>query len=109
MTRAADDDPFHLAPRCNDLARELVPEHLARLDQRAVEIDVQVRAADPAGLDVEHDVAFAEVGYRRLLELDPANALEDPDAHVASLVEPTSDAHSGSGRSDCTLLQSFAR
>ena len=44
MTRAPTTIPSTSAPRCNDLARELVPEHLARLDQRAVEIDVQVRA-----------------------------------------------------------------
>src|SRR5581483_3893414 len=81
----ADRDPAHLAADLDHLAGELVPEDLARLDQRALEICMQVGAADPACPDLENEVGSACNRLGCVLDRDRAEAAVDADEHAASL------------------------
>ncbi len=81
----ADGDARDVVADGHDLAGELVPEHLADLDERALEVRVQVRPADAARLHLEHDVARARDGLGSLFHRDLSYAAIDADAHAASL------------------------
>ena len=78
-------DSVHVRPNLDDLACELVPEHLPGLDERALEVGVQVGAADPARLHGEHDVPRPADRLGRLLHGDRPDAAKHADAHRASL------------------------
>jgi hypothetical protein len=68
--------------RGDDTAHELVPDREARLDGVAAVVDVQVRAADPRGLD-PHDrvVGLLELGLGNVVDTNLADALEGHGLH----------------------------
>jgi hypothetical protein len=87
----AAQDPVALAHPGHGIARryhaadELVADGEARLDLDAAVVDVEVRAADPAGLD-GHDrvVAALERGLGAFVHADLVRGLEGDRSHGAS-------------------------
>src|SRR5438270_627915 len=69
----------------HDLADELVPHHLARLDERPVQVRVQVGTADAARAHPYDDVVGARIRVGHLLDLDRLHALVDRCFHRALL------------------------
>ena len=84
----ADRDALHPGADLGDLAHELVAEgqRLLELERAAaaVQVVVQVRAADPAGAEPEpHPVGRHRAG-RALLQAEVAGAVEDGGSHRSS-------------------------
>ena len=78
----ADRDPADVVAGGDHLADELVADHEARLDLHPAVVDVEVRAADPAGLDTDNGVVRRQkLGLGNVVQLDLAGGLECDRAH----------------------------
>src|SRR5439155_22666529 len=82
----ADGDADHLVPRGYHLAHELVADHETGLDLDPPVVDVEVRAADAAGLD-PHDrvVGRQQLGLGNVVEPNLPRGLKGDRAHAGSL------------------------
>jgi hypothetical protein len=82
----ADLDARHLVADRNHLADVLVPDDEAGLDLDAPVVDVEVRAADPAGLDADDRVVRRQqLGLLDLVYLHLTRRLEGHCTHERSV------------------------
>ena len=82
----ADRDARHLVADRNHLADVLVADDEAGLDLDAPVVDVEVRAADPAGLDADDRVVGRQqLGLLDLVDLHLARGLEGHRTHERSV------------------------
>lgn len=76
-----DNKTLHVGPDRYDLTTELVPHHLARLDESAAGIRMQVAPTDATGFDAYHDVVNSRLRIGDGLYTYGTDAFEDRSLH----------------------------
>src|SRR5712691_5574393 len=77
----ADDKTLHVGPYLDDLSTEFVPHHLARFDEGAGGVRVQVAAADATGFDANDNVVSSWLRIGDGLHPYGTNVFEDGSLH----------------------------